>query len=191
MVNGWILVNGLILVMMKATGEDQDKEPHLVPPLSLMAEAPMSASVSSQIDSISSAPSHWAILGPSWKGFSEIRYLFILYVSFAYAIHVPPPTNGLPEYGSSNILINHLAETRTARHSTQNHGLFCTLERISQTKVTLKVVSSLLLKLVRKFNHFYADTNSSQHRCSFSKELKQKFHLQTPPNNLLRQMSFR
>ena len=107
----------------------------------------MDATTSSQIDSIPWAPSHWAILGPSWKGFSEIRYLFILYVSFACAIRIPPPTNGLPTYGSNSILITYLAGTRIARPSVDNHGLFCALKRIPQTKVALMVVSSLLLHL--------------------------------------------
>jgi len=43
----------------------------------------MDASASSQIDPISRAPSHWAISGPSWKGFSEIRYLFIFGDSYS------------------------------------------------------------------------------------------------------------
>ena len=178
---------------MRSKGQDKDSP--LAPLVDcLMAEAPMDASASSQIDSISWVPSHWTIVGPSWKGFSEIRYLFILYVRFASRSAHLLPTNRLPTCGSTNVHINHLAETRTAKPSVDYHGLFYTLETIPQTRVALKVISSLLFDLQEvgaQLYHFFAHTNFSQHRDSFSKELKQKFHLQTPPNNLLRQMSFR
>ena len=119
----------------------QDKDPPLAPS---MAEAPMDAPASSQINPISWTPSHSAIVGPSWKDFSEIRYLFILYVSFPYVIRVPSPHEKVLRIRSSSILINYLAETRTARRPVNYRGLFCARERVPQTRVTLKVVETPL-----------------------------------------------
>ena len=87
----WAMVNGWISVM-KVSERVKTRSHHLLP-LSIvqMAEAPTDASVSSQIDPIPWAPSHWTVVTSSWKGFSEIRYLFILYVFFALTICAPSP----------------------------------------------------------------------------------------------------
>jgi hypothetical protein len=95
----------------KRLGRRVTTKTHHLPPASLppaealmdvspdRAEALMDAPASSHIDSIPWDPSHWTIVSPSWKGFSEIRYLFILYGIFAPALRVSPPhADRLPKY---------------------------------------------------------------------------------------------
>jgi hypothetical protein len=160
-----------------------------------MAEAPMDAPASSQIDSISWAPSHWTIVGPSWKGFSEIRYLFILYVSFAYTIRTPPPQNRLPAYESASILIQSLSGDSYSQTFGRLPWFVLRARRNSADESSSKGCFKSFVQSSRSWCAnlitFMRTTSSSQHRGSFSKELKQKSHPQIPPNNLLRQMSFR